>query len=142
MLNDDMVLLHAGPEGDLKPLLEQLKAEGVFVRELDTRGLAFHSPVLQSHLPELQAGKPSHIGNEAQKSNFNALHIYGIKKTQLVDTLAPAFLEATVLLCTLLAATMKVDSDSVPFFNCSPGGGCARAQGTLSHMVVIHLRRG
>jgi fatty acid synthase len=46
----------AGPEEDLKPLLEELKAEGIFVRELDTRGLAFHSPVLQPHLAELQAG--------------------------------------------------------------------------------------
>ena len=46
----------SGPEEDIKPLLEALKAEGVFVRELDTRGLAFHSPVLQPHLPELQAG--------------------------------------------------------------------------------------
>jgi hypothetical protein len=45
-----------GPEEDLKPLLEQLKTEGVFVRELDTRGLAFHSPVLQPHLPELRTG--------------------------------------------------------------------------------------
>ena len=34
----------SGPEEDIKPLLEQLKAENVFVRELDTRGLAFHSP--------------------------------------------------------------------------------------------------
>jgi hypothetical protein len=58
-------LLRTGPEGDLKPLLEQLKAEGVFVRELDTRGLAFHSPVLQSHLLELQAGKPCQIVAEA-----------------------------------------------------------------------------
>ena len=48
----------AGPEEDIKPLLEQLKAEGVFVRELDTRGLAFHSPVLRPHLPQLQAGDP------------------------------------------------------------------------------------
>ncbi|CAK0786732.1 hypothetical protein CVIRNUC_009946 [Coccomyxa viridis] len=44
----------SGPEEEIKPLLEQLKAEGVFVRELDTRGLAFHSPVLQSHLGELK----------------------------------------------------------------------------------------
>ena len=50
------MLVTAGPEEDLKPLLEVLKAEGVFVRELDTRGLAFHSPILQGHLPELQAG--------------------------------------------------------------------------------------
>lgn len=47
----------AGPEEDIKPLLEQLKAENVFVRELDTRGLAFHSPVLQPHLGELKEGK-------------------------------------------------------------------------------------
>lgn len=47
----------AGPEEDIKPLLEQLKAEGVFVRELDTRGLAFHSPVLQPHLGELKEGE-------------------------------------------------------------------------------------
>ena len=46
-----------GPEEEIKPLLEQLKAEGVFVRELDTRGLAFHSPVLQSHLGELKEGE-------------------------------------------------------------------------------------
>ena len=46
-----------GPEDEIKPLLEQLKAEGVFVRELDTRGLAFHSPVLQSHLGELKEGE-------------------------------------------------------------------------------------
>ena len=49
----------AGPEEDIKPLLEQLKAENVFVRELDTRGLAFHSPVLQPHLGELKKGEPS-----------------------------------------------------------------------------------
>ena len=30
------------------------------MRELDTRGLAFHSPVLQPHLPELQAGARAH----------------------------------------------------------------------------------
>ena len=38
-------------------MLEQLKAENVFVRELDTRGLAFHSPVLQPHLGELKEGE-------------------------------------------------------------------------------------
>ena len=46
-----------GPEEEIKPLLEQLKAEGVFVLELDTRGLAFHSPVLQPHLGELKEGE-------------------------------------------------------------------------------------
>ena len=46
-----------GPEEEIKPLLEQLKADGVFVRELDTRGLAFHSPVLQPHLGELKEGE-------------------------------------------------------------------------------------
>ena len=52
----------AGPEEDIKPLLEELKAEGVFVRELDTRGLAFHSPVLQPHLAELKEGAASATG--------------------------------------------------------------------------------
>ncbi|EIE23140.1 hypothetical protein COCSUDRAFT_47508 [Coccomyxa subellipsoidea C-169] len=58
----------SGPEGDLKPLLEQLKAEGVFVRELDTRGLAFHSPVLQSHLPELQAALEEVVPEPKERS--------------------------------------------------------------------------
>lgn len=48
--------LHApGPAEELRPLLEQLKAEGVFVRELETRGAPFHSPALAPTLPALRA---------------------------------------------------------------------------------------
>lgn len=47
---------HAGPEEELQPLLEALKAEGVFVRELSTCGVAYHSPLLDPLLPQLTAG--------------------------------------------------------------------------------------
>ncbi len=47
----------AGPAEELRPLLAQLQAEGVFVRELDTRGAAFHSPALTPSLPALRACK-------------------------------------------------------------------------------------
>ena len=33
-------------------------AEGTFVRELDTSGVAYHSQMLQPVLAELQAGEP------------------------------------------------------------------------------------
>ena len=69
-----------GPEEEIKPLLEQLKAEGVFVRELDTRGLAFHSPVLQSHLGELKEGEqpihlPRYFRIKCSRDYFVLLHI-------------------------------------------------------------------
>ena len=60
----------AGPEEDIKPLLEQLKAENVFVRELDTRGLAFHSPVLHPHLGELKEGR---------HTSLTSLHVYEVQ---------------------------------------------------------------
>ena len=49
-------MLHVGPAAQLEPLATQLKAEGVFVRELDTRGAAFHSPCLDATLPKLRQG--------------------------------------------------------------------------------------
>jgi len=48
----------AGPAVELAPLLETLKAEGVFVRELDTLGIAYHSPALDGFGAELRAGGP------------------------------------------------------------------------------------
>lgn len=51
------LLFHAGPEEELQPLLEALKAEGVFVRELSTCGVAYHSPLLDPLLPQLTAGE-------------------------------------------------------------------------------------
>ena len=40
----------------MAPLLEALKAEGVFVREVDTLGIAYHSPALEAFGAELRAG--------------------------------------------------------------------------------------
>jgi hypothetical protein len=36
-----------GPEEELKPLCQRLKDENVFVREVDTLGIAYHSPALE-----------------------------------------------------------------------------------------------
>ena len=38
--------MSAGPEEELSDLCAKLKEEGVFVRELDTLGIAYHSPAL------------------------------------------------------------------------------------------------
>ena len=43
----------AGPAGDMKAFLKQLEEEGIFNRALDTKGVAYHSSVLQPLLPEL-----------------------------------------------------------------------------------------
>ena len=48
--------MRAGPAPALRGLLEQLKADSVFVRELDTLGIAYHSPALEPLLPELKQG--------------------------------------------------------------------------------------
>lgn len=46
----------AGPAAELEPLLAKLKAEEVFVRELDTLGIAYHSPGLRAYVDELTDG--------------------------------------------------------------------------------------
>jgi len=46
----------AGPAEEVRKIAEALKAEGVFVREVETLGLAFHSPALDPLLPELRQG--------------------------------------------------------------------------------------
>ena len=48
----------AGPAAELRPLLDELLGNGVFVRELDTNGNAFHSPMLAPTLPQLRACEP------------------------------------------------------------------------------------
>jgi hypothetical protein len=45
-----------GPAKELRKITEALKAEGVFVKEVETLGLAFHSPALDPLLPELRQG--------------------------------------------------------------------------------------
>lgn len=50
------MVLPSGPKKELQPLLEALKAEGVFVRALSTCEVAYHSPLLDPVLPQLSAG--------------------------------------------------------------------------------------
>jgi hypothetical protein len=46
-------LRYVGPAMELTPLLKKLADEGVFVRELDTKGQAFHSLMLRPTIPDL-----------------------------------------------------------------------------------------
>ena len=56
-LHDDGVSwVAAGPAAELEPLLAKLRAEEVFVRELDTLGIAYHSPGLRAYAEDLAAG--------------------------------------------------------------------------------------
>ena len=48
------ICTRAGPEAQLAPLLAKLKDEGVFVRELSTLGIAYHSPALEPFTGKLQ----------------------------------------------------------------------------------------
>ncbi|EIE19942.1 hypothetical protein COCSUDRAFT_58179 [Coccomyxa subellipsoidea C-169] len=45
----------SGPKKELQPVLDALKAEGVFVRALSTCEVAYHSPLLDPVLPQLSA---------------------------------------------------------------------------------------
>lgn len=47
----------AGPAEELRSIAASLQEDGVFARELDTLGLAFHSPALDPLLPELSKGE-------------------------------------------------------------------------------------
>ena len=51
--------IFAGPAAELEPLLAKLKVEEVFVRELDTLGIAYHSPGLRAYAEDLAAGHSS-----------------------------------------------------------------------------------
>ena len=48
----------AGPADQLSPLVAKLAADGVFTREVDTLGIAYHSPALQPLTTELRKGGP------------------------------------------------------------------------------------
>lgn len=41
---------------DLVGVMDKLRAKDVFVRQVDTRGIAYHSPYLEDGLEELRAG--------------------------------------------------------------------------------------
>ena len=57
MSEQDWLCLSAGPADELRTIAASLQKQGVFARELDTLGLAYHSPALDPLLPELQQGK-------------------------------------------------------------------------------------
>eukprot|EP00884_Botryococcus_braunii_P002848 jgi/Botrbrau1/12564/Bobra.0169s0099.1 len=43
----------SGPEAEVRRVMEALSGDSVFVREVESRGLAYHSPMLDSQLPQL-----------------------------------------------------------------------------------------
>ena len=45
----------SGPAGEVKKILRNLEAEGIFNRALDTNSVPYHSPSLDPLLPELQS---------------------------------------------------------------------------------------
>ena len=49
----------AGPQAELAPLVAKLREEGVFVRELSTLGIAYHSPALDPFCGRLRTRAPS-----------------------------------------------------------------------------------
>ena len=49
----------AGPQAELAPLVAKLKEKGVFVRELNTLGIAYHSPALDPFCGRLRTRAPS-----------------------------------------------------------------------------------
>ncbi len=51
------MMFRTGPKEELQQLLDALKAEEVFVRELSTSEVAYHSPLLDPVLPKLSAGE-------------------------------------------------------------------------------------
>lgn len=46
----------AGPEAEVRSVMKSLSEDSVFVREVDSRGLAYHSPALDSQMGELRKG--------------------------------------------------------------------------------------
>lgn len=49
----------AGPQAELAPLVAKLREEGVFVRDLSTLGIAYHSPALDPFCGRLRTRAPS-----------------------------------------------------------------------------------
>ena len=47
---------YAGPAEQLQPFVAKLASEGVFTRDVDTLGIAYHSPVLEPLTEELGKG--------------------------------------------------------------------------------------
>ena len=64
----------AGPEAELAPLVAKLKEEGVFVRELNTLGIAYHSPALDPFCGRLRTRAPS-----CQKLGLCTAHVPSVQ---------------------------------------------------------------
>lgn len=60
--------LTPGPQEDLSPLCAKLKDEGVFVRELDTLGIAYHSPALNPFCDKLRRALSAVVPNPKERS--------------------------------------------------------------------------
>lgn len=58
----------AGPQEELSPLCAKLKDEGVFVRELDTLGIAYHSPALNPFCDKLRRALSAVVPNPKERS--------------------------------------------------------------------------
>lgn len=58
----------AGPQEELGPLCAKLKEEGVFVRELDTLGIAYHSPALNPFCDKLRRVLSAVVPNPKERS--------------------------------------------------------------------------
>ena len=67
----------AGPAKELRALLQLLQADDVFVKELDTKGMAFHSPALLPTLLPLRTGRhPAHVGKSGRMLSSNPVTGY------------------------------------------------------------------
>jgi hypothetical protein len=51
----------AGPEAEMQPIIGALSAEGIFTRTVDSRGIAYHSPALDTAIPALRKGVPQFV---------------------------------------------------------------------------------
>lgn len=57
-----------GPAEELAPLCAKLKDEGVFVRELDTLGIPYHSPALEPFSDKLRRVLTAVVGAPKERS--------------------------------------------------------------------------
>lgn len=104
--------LLAGPADALSPLLAALKAEKVFVREVDTLGVAYHSPALLPFAEDLRAGEGAqtdHHGKPLNACNYVPYgHIHTLSDNQTNVCSMPLYSSATVDLQTDYLSDIRV----------------------------------
>lgn len=108
------------------------------MRELDTRGLAFHSPVLQPHLGELKEGECSFWSPICLKMHLVCLTILHTNQRPFRQVLILRPDKWHFCMSKFHAPRAVLNNLLV----CSSGGCCAKAQGQVCHMAVIHIRCG